>query len=104
METFDYGLDHWDLVVHVYEGCLEESEMNKIAKSMRKGGLFVFEFFHNEAGIEMKRPDFGCTSANVKEVIEKSKAFKILLYNEDKGIADFSEQPYRLIKLVAEKK
>jgi SAM-dependent methyltransferase len=107
-EAFDYGIDQWDLVVNVYEGCLDETKMNKIAKAMKKGGLFVFEFFHNEAGKEMGRPNFGCTSANVKEVIEKAKAFKILLYKEENGMPDYTgheaTKTRKLIKLVAQKK
>jgi SAM-dependent methyltransferase len=107
-EAFDYGVDRWDLVVNVYEGCLDETKMNKIAKSMKKGGLFVFEFFHNEAGKEMGRPNFGCTSANVKDIIEKTKVFDILLYREENGMPDYSgheaTKTRKLIKMVAQKK
>ncbi|MBS1681823.1 MAG: methyltransferase domain-containing protein [Bacteroidetes bacterium] len=105
METFDYGINQWDLVVRLYEGCLNGgADMDKVAKSLKKGGLFVFEFFHIEAGIEMKRPDFGCTSANVKEIVEKTNKFKILSYSENKGVADYSLKTLKLIKLVAKKK
>ena len=107
-EAFDYGVDQWDLVVNVYEGCLNETKMNKIAKSMKKDGLFVFEFFHNEAGKEMGRPNFGCTSANVKDVIEKTKGFNLLLYKEEIGMPDYTghetTKARKLIKLVAQKK
>jgi len=107
-ETFDYGIDQWDLVVNVYEGCLDETKMNKIAKSMKVGGLFVFEFFHIESGKEMGRPNFGCTSADVKNIIEKTEVFNILLYNEENGMPDYSGheamKTRKLIKLVAQKK
>lgn len=107
-EAFDYGVDQWDLVVNVYEGCLDEAKMNKIAKSMKKGGLFVFEFFHNDAGKEMGRPNFGCTSTNVKEVVEKIKGFNILLYKEQDAMPDYSGhevmKAMKLIKLVVQKK
>jgi len=107
-EAFDYGVDQWDLVVNVYEGCLDETKMNKIAKSMKKDGLFVFEFFHNEAGKEMGRPNFCCTSANVKDVIEKTKGFNLLLYKEEIGMPDYTghetTKARKLIKLVAQKK
>jgi SAM-dependent methyltransferase len=108
MEKFDYGINQWDLVVHVYEGCLDETKMNKIAKSMKKDGLFVFEFVHIETGQQIGRPDFGCTSANVKEVIEKTKSFTILSYKEEIGMSDYfghiKPQASKLIKMVAQKK
>lgn len=43
-ETFDYGVARWDLVTVLYApGSLERIE--KIKRSLRPGGLFVFEFF-----------------------------------------------------------
>ena len=43
-ETFDYGVDRWDLVTMLYApGSLQRVE--KIKRSLRPGGLFVFEFF-----------------------------------------------------------
>ena len=107
-QLFDFGTDQWDLVVHVYEGCLDETTMNKIVKSMTKGGLFVFEFFHLDAGKEMGRENFGCTSANVKDIVDKTKSFNILLYKEADGMSDYDAhekiKARKLIKLVAQKK
>jgi len=107
-EAFDFGIDQWDLVVNVYEGCLDEIKMSRVAKSMKKNGLFVFEFFHNKAGKEMGRPNFGCTSANVKDVVEKTKAFDISFYKEEIGMPDYSgheaAREMKLIRLVARKK
>lgn len=43
-ETFDYGVARWDLVTMLYApGSLERVE--KVKRSLRPGGLFVFEFF-----------------------------------------------------------
>jgi SAM-dependent methyltransferase len=102
MEQFEFGMNRWDLVVHVYEGCLDEKKrLDKIVKSLKPGGVFVFEFFHREAGAEMKRPNFGCGTNSIRSKIEKTNAFKIVHYSEEVGIADFSLKPYRLVKLVA---
>ena len=91
MEKFNFGTNKWNLIVHVYEGCLEEKDLvGKILKSLKPGGLFVFEFFHREAGIEMNRPDFGCESNSIKQKIGQAGGFDVLLYNEDEGIADYS--------------
>jgi 2-polyprenyl-3-methyl-5-hydroxy-6-metoxy-1,4-benzoquinol methylase len=104
METFDFGNNQWDLVVHVYEGCLEGSYFNNVVKGLKPGGTLVFEFFHREAGIQMKRPDFGCETNAIKRIVEKTHAFKILRYSEEAGIADYSLKKYKLVKLVAVKK
>jgi len=104
METFDFGIHEWDLIVHVYEGCFDDSRVGKIVKALKPGGILVFEFFHREAGIEMKRPTFGCETNLVKSTVEKADAFKILRYSEEVGIADYGLKNYKLVKLVAAKK
>ena len=46
-ETFDYGVARWDLVTMLYApGSVERVE--KIKRSLRPGGLFVFEFFADD--------------------------------------------------------
>lgn len=37
MQTFDYGIEQWDLIVHVYEGCLsgDSSKFEKIVKALK---------------------------------------------------------------------
>lgn len=104
METFDFGINKWDLIVHVYEGCFEYARVSKIEKGLKPGGTLVFEFFHRDAGIEMKRPTFGCETNSIKATIEQEGGFKILRYTEEVGIADYSLKKYKLVKLVAIKK
>ena len=104
METFDFGINKWDLIVHVYEGCFEHIRVNKIEKALKPGGVLVFEFFHRDAGIEMKRPTFGCEANAIKTAVEQAGGFKILRYTEEVGIADYSLKNYKLVKLVAVKK
>jgi hypothetical protein len=43
-EAFDYGVARWDLVTMLYAGGSAE-RIDKIKRSLRPGGLFVFEFF-----------------------------------------------------------
>jgi SAM-dependent methyltransferase len=104
METFDFGIKKWDLIVHVYEGCFEYARMNKMEKALKPGGVLVFEFFHRDAGIQMKRPTFGCETNAIKSIVEQTGGFKILRYTEEAGIADYSLRNYKLVKLVAVKK
>ncbi len=104
METFDFGTSKWDLVVHVYEGCFDDVRVKKIKEGLKPGGTLVFEFFHREAGIEMKRLNFGCETNSIKKIIEEAGGFKILSYSEEVGIADYGLKNYKLVKLVAIKK
>lgn len=78
--------------------------MDKISKSLKSGGMFVFEFFHREAGIEMNRPNFGCATNTVKEAIDRAGVFNILRYTEEIGIADYGLKKGKIVKLVAVKK
>ena len=111
MQKFEYGVNKWDLIVHVYEGCLQEKDkVEKILKSLKPGGLLVFEFIHRETGMEMNNPKLGCETNAVKEKILQTGGFNILTYSEEMGISDYfgtKRKPgtqSRLVKLVATKK
>lgn len=104
MEAYDLGIEEWNLIVHVYKGCLSDSRISRISKALKPGGVLVFEFFHREAGIEMKKPTFGCETSSTKRTIEQAGGFKILRYTEEVGIADYGLKNYKLVKLVAVKK
>jgi SAM-dependent methyltransferase len=104
MKPCDLGMNEWNLIVHVYKGCLDDSRVSKIIKALKPGGILVFEFFHREAGIEMKRPTFGCETNSIKRTIEQAEEFNILRYTEEEGIADYGLKSYKLVKLIAAKK
>ena len=103
IETFDFGDSRWDLIAYVYEGCMEKEVLEKIKKSLKPGGIIVFEFFHREAGIKMMRPAFGCETNSIKNLFSKAGGFTIVRYEEAEGIADYSLRRYKLVKLVAER-
>jgi hypothetical protein len=48
IEKFDLGTSKWDLVTLIYAGD-DPKLIERIKPSIRKGGLFVVEFFHTEA-------------------------------------------------------
>ena len=52
-DSYDYGVAKWDLVTMIYAGDTAE-RVEKIARSIKPGGLFVFEFFVDDGngGIE----------------------------------------------------
>jgi SAM-dependent methyltransferase len=105
IEQFQFGVNKWDLIVHVYEGCLyDKKRIQKIIMSLKPRGIFVFEFFHREAGLQINRPDFGCISNSVKKIILKAGGLSIVRYSEEIGIADYGLKQNRLVKLVGVKK
>ena len=105
MQQFDFGIGKWDLIVHVYEGCLDgdNGKFQKITNALRPGGLLVFEFFHRNAGAKLGMENFGCTSGSSRELVERSGQYKLLFYSEEEAIADFTLKKLKVIKLVAER-
>jgi SAM-dependent methyltransferase len=104
-ETFDYGAEKWDLITWLYGGCLGVEDIAETLKrALKPGGLFVFEFFHREAGIGMGRPNFGCVAGSVKELFMEEGGFEVLLYEEKEGMADYGMDTQKLIYMVLSKK
>ena len=104
-DDFDYGSNQYDLITHIYAGCLYFDDItNKIHEALKPGGLLVFEFFHREAGIGMDRPNFGCeANAILKKVLDQG-GFEIVLYEEKEGRADYGLDQNKLVYMVASKK
>ena len=104
-ETFDYGNEQWDLVTWLYGGCLGVEDIaSTLKKALKPGGLFVFEFFHREAGIGMGRPQFGCEAGSVRDLFLNEGGFEVLLYEEKEGTADYGMDTQKLIYMVLSKK
>jgi len=104
-ETYNYGENKWDMITWLYCGCLwTEGLTSKINTALKPGGLFVFEFFHRDAGLKMNRPEFGCEENEMKQKILDEGGFEILIYEEKEGVADYSLEPYKLVYMVASKK
>jgi SAM-dependent methyltransferase len=100
-ETFDYGTAQWDLITWLYGGCLGiDGIAGTLKKGLKPGGLFVFEFFHREAGIGMGRPEFGCEAESIKELFLSEGGFEVLLYEEKEGTADYGMDTQKLIYMV----
>ncbi len=102
-DSYDFGESQWDLITWLYGGCLQvDGIVSKLKKALKPKGIFVFEFFHRQAGIEMGRPEFGCKTNAIKDMFSKD-GFEILLYEEKEGVADYGMQPNMLIYMVVSK-
>jgi len=49
VDRFDYGKEHWDLVVGMYEHEMVTRNADKITASLKRGGLIVVEGLHRDA-------------------------------------------------------
>jgi len=44
-ESYDYGINQWDLITWIYGGCLEVDQIaDRIRTALKPGGIFLFEF------------------------------------------------------------
>lgn len=48
MDSYDYGSARWDLITMLYAGD-DPALIAKLQRAIRPGGLFVLEYFHNDA-------------------------------------------------------
>ena len=104
-EEFNFGNEQWDLISFIYSGCIEDVPglAARMKKGLKRGGIIVFEFFHRDAGIAMKRDDFGCPANAEKDALLKLGGFKISFYQEKFGIADYGFDNCKIIYMIAEK-
>jgi hypothetical protein len=82
----------------------DESHVTDVQQALKSGGLVVFENFH--ADINHVRPSEGKPIGFATDELQHSYAaagFQILHYEEPLGVADFSQETHRLVKLIAQK-
>lgn len=101
--TYDWGTDAWDLIVLCYAD--ESDHVAQVQTALKPGGLLVFENFHADINQTRQTPpgqEVGfATNALRNRYI--AAGFHIVRYEEPVGIADFSRETHRLVKLVAQK-
>ena len=101
-DTYDWGRNKWDLVLLCYGGGREH--VQRALKSLKPGGLLVLEGFHHDADPDNKHGATGVTfGTNEIRDLYAAAGFRILRYEEPVGVADFSKETVRLVKLVAQK-
>ncbi len=96
---YDFGTARWDLVTLIYAGD-DPKLIERIKPSIRKGGLFVVEYFHEDAtqgtGIG------GFATGELAALF--ADGWKILKDQVVEDIADWSLRKTKLVRFVAEKK
>jgi 2-polyprenyl-3-methyl-5-hydroxy-6-metoxy-1,4-benzoquinol methylase len=101
VKTYDWGRNRWDLVVLSYAD--ESAHVAQVRAALKPGGLLVFENFHTDVNqTRGTRPDrtIGFATNKLRDLYAAA-GFQILRYEEPMGVADFSQETQRLVKLVA---
>jgi SAM-dependent methyltransferase len=109
-QDFDYGRNKWDLVVLCYidiicDGCIANAAyVSKLSRSLKKGGIVVYEFYHRDYFLEnWEDPGtWGCTEGQLTSQFE-SYGLTINKCDTFVDTNDWSDEPCKVIQLVAEK-
>ena len=104
MASYDWGTNKWDLIVLSYAGGRDYAP--RVAQALKPGGLVVIEAFHMDATnqLQVVGGDYR-VFFNTDELpkLYSAVGLKILHYEEPMGVADFTKQNVRLVKLVAQR-
>jgi 2-polyprenyl-3-methyl-5-hydroxy-6-metoxy-1,4-benzoquinol methylase len=93
-EDVDFGRNRWDLIAVIYG--MEKRSVYRARDALKPGGIVVVE-----AGqISASSAPFEYESG---ELLKIFKGFHILKYEEQTALPDWSKNPIRLVRLVAEK-
>lgn len=101
---YDWGTNQWDLIVLSYAD--ESTHVEQVKTALAPGGLVVFENFHADINQVLQGKlgkDIGFATDELKNCYAEAD-FRILRYEEPMGVADFSRETQRLVKLVAQKR
>jgi SAM-dependent methyltransferase len=98
IDEYDFGTDRWDLVTMVYAGSSKQW-MERIKPSLRRGGLFVFEFFY-KAEDEDTETWRGTDAATLASAFA---GWEILEQTEVEDVPDWGKRKVKLVRFVARK-
>jgi len=102
-DQFDFGVDKWDLIVIVFAWApvADPSFVAKLRRSLRPGGLVLFEHFIKDANHPyppmVRAPEPGKLRNYFSE-------FDIDFYEETDGIGDWGGPGSHLVRMVARKR
>ncbi|MCC2547199.1 methyltransferase domain-containing protein [Hymenobacter sp. BT175] len=100
--TYDWG-SKWDLVLLCYAD--EDAHAARAWEALRPGGLVVFENFHadvNQVWGSKLGKQVGFATNELKNLYTAA-GFQVLRYEEPVGVADFTRETHRLVRLIAQK-
>ncbi len=96
-QTYDFGKDKWDLVTLIYAGD-DPVLIDKIKTGIKKGGLFVVEFFHKDT-----TAGSGVGGFKDGELATAFTGWKILKDEVVEDVADWGLRKVKLVRFTAQK-
>jgi SAM-dependent methyltransferase len=93
-EEFDFGSSRWDLIAILYP--LEKRSVYQARNALKPGGTVVVECSHREAG----EKSFGFET---NELLKIFAGFRIVKYEDTRGMHEWSGKETRLVHLIARK-
>ncbi len=96
MDDFDYGIAQWDLIVGTYVGV---SWREKAVRALKPGGVVVVEAFSKTA----QAPGGAGFGPNEILRLFLDQPLRILRYEDVAGQPDWSREPGRVVRLLAQK-
>lgn len=99
IDKWDLGTDRWDLITMIYAGN-DHKLVDKAKAGLKKGGLFVLEYFHKDSEAA-KAGAGGWATGELAALF--GNGFKILRDDVVEDTADWSLRKLKLVRFVAEK-
>ena len=99
IDTWDFGTARWDLVTLIYAGD-DAKLVEKIKPSLRKGGLFICEYFHADSDAA-KAGAGGWATGKLAGLF--ASGYTILRDDVVDDTADYSLRKQKLVRFVAQK-
>ena len=101
VDTYDYGVDKWDLVIGMYMHGHITRNAERIIASVKPGGLMLIEGFHWDQPNSSGRRGFGYKTNELTEVFGE---LRILYYEDVTDKADFvSEEEHPIVRFLGRK-
>jgi SAM-dependent methyltransferase len=97
LDTWDMGTDRWDLITMIYAGS-EKKWIERIKPALRKGGLYVVEFFANEDPAEKG----GFRPGELAKLF--GEGFEVLRDEVVDDVPDWAMDRAKLVRFVARKR
>ncbi|MBP7775492.1 MAG: class I SAM-dependent methyltransferase [Acidobacteria bacterium] len=101
VEHFDAGTNRWDVIAVIYgPGVIADPDyVARLHRSLRPGGIVVVESFASDRSELQRRP----VDVDPDELRRAFAGFRILTFEDAKGVSDWDPQTTRLVRLVAQK-
>ena len=97
VDTYDLGKDKWDLVTLIYAGN-DPAMIEKVKAGVKKGGLFVVEYFHKDA-----TGSVGIGGFADGELATQFTGWKILKDEVVEDVADWGLRKLKLVRFAAQR-